>query len=283
MTAILFRALDHDPSRRHEDVSVLLNDLSESLGLIAPLGRRHRPGAGLWRLAGRWRVAAGVVGAAAALAALWLIVPGAGLPGRGSSRDGASQSGPSERAAEPVSVLPRPASRHASGDASRGLEALEPDASTAAAAPQSPPAALPIPPASPAAPEPPRPQEERALLPPAPVPTPRETRHQPSAASRPRPAPGRPAVENPTRAAGRVEFTRLTERSTPPRPTPTSRLDNDHPTRVTAGAIPRASRAESPHPTTESPRAIPSPRDTPAREGGEDTGAIIDWLLRDRR
>ena len=64
--AILFRALDHDPARRHEDVSVLLNDLSESLRLIAPVNSGDRPGAG------RWRVAAGVVGTAAALAALWL-------------------------------------------------------------------------------------------------------------------------------------------------------------------------------------------------------------------
>ena len=267
--AILFRALDHDPARRHEDVSVLLNDLSESLGLIAPVGRRHRPGAGLWRLAGRWRVAAGVLGAAAALAALWLVVPIADLPGGRSFRHGDSEPGRGgdARAATPPAALERPG----------------PAAFTTAAPALPPRAALPDPLASPApAPEPPRARQEGgALLPPALLPAPVGSPAPALSTIRPRPAPGRPAVErpaveSPARDAGRSDLRRPAERSAPPRPSPTPRLDQDDPGRAAAVDILRPARVESPRP-------IPPPREAPARDGGEDPSAIIDWLLRDRR
>jgi serine/threonine protein kinase len=305
---IVLGALEADPARRHEDVSVLLNDLSESIGL---LGRGDRAGADLWRLAGRWRVAVGAVGVAAAMAALWFAYPSIDTLVRRSIRDGASQSGREDvdpaRAVQPRDAPPAapPATPPAAPELSK------PDDSTAATPSVSPPPHTAVPLPSPGAAVEPPPPPSTALPPPSPGPAvePRATGQDregpvppistpdpagspglPLPATPPRPAPTRqmPAltretVEDPARPASRPKPVRPAEREASPRSAPAPRADSGDARRVPASVITRPPVTESPRPVIESPRPTPVPREAPARDAGEDPGAIIDWLLRDRR
>jgi hypothetical protein len=295
VTAILLRALDHDPARRHEDVSVLLNDLSESLGLIAPVSRRHRPGAGLLRLAGRWRVAASVVGAAAAMAALWLAYPNAGALITRSVRDNVPQSGRGDiDAARAVQPRGTP-----SATPPAAPELQKPDTSTAATPAVSAPPSTAVPPPSPGpAVEPRATLEDKDGPPPSiPAPDPAESAGLPLPTTPPRPVTTRQMVEGPARLPTRAKPVRAAEREAPPlRSVPTPRADMRPPEREAppltflptrrpdSGDPGRAPiSAIAPTPVTESPRPAPPLRQAPARDAGEDPGAIIDWLLRDRR
>ena len=273
VTAILLRALDHDAARRHEDVSVLLNDLSESLGLIAPVGHRHRPAAGLLRLAGRWRVAASVVGAAAAMAALWLAYPNADALIRRSVRDDVPQSGHGD--VDPARAVQPRGTPSAAPPAA--LELPKPDASTAATPAFSAPPSTAVPPPSPGPPVEPRATRENkdGHPPSTPAPDPAGNEGLPLPATPPRPAPTRQMVEGPARPASRAKPVRAPEREAPPRSVPTPRADSGDPGRAPAAPFSPA--------VTESQRPAPPLQQAPTRDAGEDPGAIIDWLLRDRR
>jgi serine/threonine protein kinase len=285
---IVLRALEPDPGRRHEDVSVLLNDLSESIGL----GRGDRS-----RLSRRWRVATGVAGAAAAMAALWFAYPSADALVRRSLQNLAAQSGRGD--VDPMPTVQPRGTPSAAPPAAPELP--KPDVSTATSpapsAPSSAPVQLPppgpavetpstgLPPPSPrSAIEPPPTREDRdGPVPSTPAPDPPGSPGLPLPATPPRTAPARPTVEAPTRPASRGKPVRPAEREAPPRSVPAPRADTDDPGPAPARVIPRPAVTESPRLATEPPRPAPLPREAPTRDAGDDPGAIIDWLLRDRR
>jgi Protein kinase domain len=278
--AIVLRALEPDPARRHEDVSVLLNDLSESIGL---LGRRDRAGAGLWRRFGRWQVATGGAVAAAAMAGLWLAYPSADALVSRSLWDGARQS--EREGLDPARAI-QPHRTPSAGPPS-APDLPTPDFPTAATpGPSQPPfTAVPLPSPGPAVGPQPPPSTGLPSLSSRPAGEPRPTREnrnpRPARARRAAPTNQMPApttvtVESPTRPSTRARPVRPAEREAPPRSVRALRVDRDDPGRPPASAIPRPAAPDSPHPA-------PLPREAPARDAGEDPSAIIDWLLRDRR
>jgi Protein kinase domain len=321
VSMIVMRALDRDPARRQADVSVLLNDLSESLGLAARPG--WRSSGALRFLADKWRIAAGVVGVAALLAALGLAYPrveptvrrlvqGSGLwlgpgeiGGESTTLGGipapppppVPPQAPPVPAPAPPFPAPAPSATVPPGlPAARTLDAT-PLADvlrlTPAPTPPPPPTAGALPSVSPpsvpaATSEAPGIPEMKSPTLPAPSPPPRS--ESPDVApSPPRLVPPVPVVKGTTRAPLRAEAQRPAAREPEPKPRPPSagaetqfpalefrRAAPPEPSRAPAVELPRGTPPEPERPSS-------PPRAVPGRDTSEDPGAIIDWLLRDRR
>ena len=253
---IIMRALAPEPSRRHRDVTDLFNDLWSEISPFNHAGRQER-GAGLRGRAGVgkrvWLAAGGLVvagGVAIVLAGSWLRSPDPApllAPPAPPPAQVASPPPPVAEAPLPSASAARPPGALPPAPAPSPPAALPP-----APAP-SPPAALPPAPALPSAPALPPP----AARPPAP---PAVVTLPPAATPRP---PSRPAardvVPSPVSPTPRATMPRSTER------------------------LPRPVAVEAPSSSVDT-RAVPPPRTPasppPAREA-DDSGAIIDWLLRE--
>jgi Protein kinase domain len=263
VAAIVLGALDPAPARRPEDMSVLLNDLSELVGLTAPASWHGRAGAGK-RFAGRWLIATGVAGAAAAAAALWILYAGPTLKG-GMVQEGAQEPRRDTVVGNPS--LPGPSL------APRAPAPPAPD--PPATIPASASAGVPGPSPAAALPEPVRPEHSgaRQTDPAATAPSP-----GPAGAQGPRrPAQARAGGVDPAGPAEKAESPRRASREAPPRPAAASRSASADPDRTATGERP------APPARLESTRPVAPTRETTEPRATEDPGAIIDWLLRDRR
>ena len=259
---IVMRALAPEPSRRHRDVTDLFNDLWSEISPFNSASRQERR-AGLRGRAGAGKrawLAAGVLvfagGVAIVLGGSWLRSPDpAPLLAPPAPPPAQVASPPPPVAVVPLSPAPAPSPPAALSPA----PALPPPAASSPAPALPPPAAsspapaLPPPTASSPAPALPPP----AARPPAPAPRAVVTLPPP-----PRP-PSRPAVRDVV--------------PSPVSPTPRATVP-----RSTAENLPRPVAVEAP--PSAGTRAVPPPRTPvsppPAREA-DDSGAIIDWLLRE--
>ncbi|HUF34651.1 MAG TPA: hypothetical protein VMN37_01815 [Gemmatimonadales bacterium] len=262
LAAIVLGALEPTPARRPEDVSVLLNDLSELIGLTAPPGWRGHAGTGR-RPAGRWLIAIGAAGAAATGWALWILYAGPAL--EGPVQESARPPRGDMTAGAPSPLAPAPALP------AQAAPAVPPPTGPASAiagnpGPSAPAAALP---------EPVRPEDSglRRTDPPATAPSPGPAGVQ----GPPRPLPTRAGGVDPARTPDQAEPLRRAGRGASPPPAAPSRPVSGDPDRTATGQRP------APPAWVEATRPVPPSRDTTEPGATEDPGAIIDWLLRGRR
>ena len=255
---VVNRALEPDLERRYRDMTDLFNDLWSEIspfanGNAAPevdAMRRRRPGSGRSRM-----IAVGVVlGAVVVIAAVSRL-----LVSEPPAPPAVTTAPPREPAARPEFATP------ITGPSIPSTPALPPPAAPSASAPAREPAPAHEPaPALPPA-RPPVAAEPPAASTTAPVATPRAatSARAPVAAT-----PPATAIETPPPARPAVPPARI-EPESASRPAP-------EPPRAVARPAPRPAPSES-----TAPPVLRPDTPAPARETGEDGGAIIDWLLKE--
>jgi eukaryotic-like serine/threonine-protein kinase len=238
---VVTRALEPDPERRYRDMTDLFNDLWSEISPFSTETTTPEPDA-MRRRTGKGR--ARVIAVGVVLGAVVMIAAVSRL----------LVSEPPDTPAVTSAPPPAPAARSEFGTPIPGPAI---PSTPALPVPSAPTVAEPAPPAAAPAPA----SEPAPALPPA----------QPPVVTAAPPAPPRPAAVRPAPAAARPAAPPAkAEIDAAPRPAP-------EPPRAAARAAPRPAAAPE-------PGGLPVLRpDTPApaRDGGEDGGAIIDWLLKE--